>query len=85
VILRPSFRRLSSVVLTVAASASGVAMVSAAGTGAVPKKSAAAVQYVTKPGCGPKKTSGAAGGSGLHTGQPPKAPKAPNRQDCPVK
>jgi len=33
-----------------------------------------------KPGCGPDKTDGVAGGSGQHTGQPP---KQPDRQDCP--
>lgn len=38
------------------------------------------VQYKEKPGCGPDKTDGVAGGSGRHTGQPP---KADNRQDCP--
>jgi hypothetical protein len=33
-----------------------------------------------KPGCGPDKTDGVAGGSGYHDGQPP---KADGRQDCP--
>ena len=37
-------------------------------------------QYNPKPGCGPWKTDGYAGGSGYHSGQPP---KDDNRGDCP--
>lgn len=75
-----SFIRVATTTLvTLALAASGAAIVSAAGTGSA-SKDAAAVQYLTKPGCGPDKTDGVAGNSAQHTGQPP---KAPNRQDCP--
>lgn len=73
-------RRAIAVVATLAIAGSSAAIVSAAGAGANKGKSASAVQYLTKPGCGPDKTDGVAGNSGQHTGQPP---KASDRQDCP--
>lgn len=76
---RRAIHALTTATVTVALVGGGAALVSAAGLGAN-NKNASAVQYLTKPGCGPDKTNGVAGNSGQHTGQPP---KAPNRQDCP--
>jgi hypothetical protein len=76
---RGFIRVTTTILVTAALAAGGAAIVSAAGTGSA-NKDAAAVQYLTKPDCGPDKTDGVAGNSGQHTGQPP---KAPNRQDCP--
>lgn len=79
--IRPGhLSRLLAVVASLAIVGSSAAIVSAAGLGGTKSKSASAVQYLTKPGCGPDSTDGVAGNSGRHTGQPP---KAPNRQDCP--
>ncbi len=79
-IRRLAIRPLLTSLVTLAVLAGGVAVALAVGTGAVPGKDASAVQYLSKPGCGPDKTDGVAGNSGQHTGQPPKRPA---RQDCP--
>lgn len=74
-LLRPLMVLL--VILVIAAT--GAAFAVAEG-GATDGANAGDVQYSQKPGCGPDKTEGVAGGSGQHEGQPPKEPE---RQDCP--
>lgn len=72
------FRGLATALLTLAFMAGGTGLVIACGWG-WPAQGAGHHEY-GKPGCGPDKTDGWAGGSGRHTGQPP---KDHNRGDCP--
>jgi hypothetical protein len=65
------------VVLAVFAAGTTLAMATGTGNGGDPHGTTGHLQ---KPGCGPDKTDGLAGNSGVHDGQPP---KADDRQDCP--
>jgi hypothetical protein len=65
------------VVLVVFAAGTTIAMATGGGQGNGNNGTAG---HLTKPGCGPDKTDGVAGGSGQHIGQPP---KDQNRGDCP--
>ena len=58
----------------------GAALAIACDGGSVGYGNAGHDQYNEKPGCGPWKTDGYAGGSGYHSGQPP---KDDDRGDCP--
>ena len=68
-----------AIIVVIAAVAVGGAALAIAGGGGK-QANAGLTQYDQKPGCGPDKTDGVAGGSGQHTGQPPKEPE---RKDCP--
>ncbi|MGH2800616.1 MAG: hypothetical protein ACRDM0_23695 [Thermoleophilaceae bacterium] len=72
-------RKLVAIVLALLALVGGATLAVAAGGGGT-RGDSGEYQYDLKPGCGPDKTDGVAGGSGRHTGQPP---KAQNRGDCP--
>jgi hypothetical protein len=65
------------VVVVVFAAGTTLAMATGGGNGGNPHNTPG---HGLKPGCGPDKTDGVAGGSGRHTGQPP---KDHNRGDCP--
>lgn len=58
----------------------GATIAIACGGGSTGYGNAGHDQYNEKPGCGPWKTDGNAGGSGYHDGQPP---KDDDRGDCP--
>jgi hypothetical protein len=73
-------RRLAVILSTVALLAAGAAIAVAGGGGSTDYGNAGYHQYHPKPGCGPWKSGGYAGGSGYHFGQPP---KDHNRGDCP--
>ena len=73
-------RRLAVILSTVALLGVGAAIAVAGGGGSTHDGNAGYWQYHPKPGCGPWKSDGWAGGSGHHDGQPP---KRPHRRDCP--
>jgi hypothetical protein len=73
-------RRLAVILSTVALLAAGAAIAVAGGSGSTHHGNAGHDQYHPKPGCGPWKSGGYAGGSGYHFGQPP---KDHHRRDCP--
>lgn len=79
----PSLRTLRPLVVllvVVVIAATGAAFAVAGEAGTTDGANAGTVQYGQKPGCGPDKTEGEAGGSGTHEGQPPKEPE---RKECP--
>jgi hypothetical protein len=73
-------RRLAVIFSTLALLAAGATVAVAGGGGSTHHGNAGHDQYQGKPGCGPDKSDGGAGGSGRHDGQPP---KEDNRGDCP--
>ena len=73
-------RKLAVTVAALVLLVSGVSLAVACTGGASGEGNAGHDQYNPKPGCGPWKTDGYAGGSGYHSGQPP---KDDNRGDCP--
>ena len=73
-------RRTATLLIAAVFVFGGAALASATGWGAGDGKPAHPKYQQLKPGCGPDKTDGVAGGSGRHVGQPP---KDQNRGDCP--
>ena len=73
-------RRLATLIAAVALLVGGTSLAVACVGGASGNDNAGHYQYNEKPGCGPDKTDGWAGGSGRHDGQPP---KDDDRGDCP--
>jgi hypothetical protein len=73
-------RRLAVILGTLALLGAGAAVAVACGGGSTDYGNAGHDQYHEKPGCGPWKSNGWAGGSGYHDGQPP---KDDDRGDCP--
>jgi hypothetical protein len=72
------FRSIAVALVTLVFLAVGTSLVIAS-QGGTNNNGSGQVEYA-KPGCGPDKTDGVAGGSGQHIGQPP---KDQNRGDCP--
>lgn len=73
-------RRLLPATIALIVVAGGATLAVAGGYGGSHGGNAGHDQYNPKPGCGPHKSDGWAGGSGWHYGQPP---KDHNRGDCP--
>lgn len=73
-------RQLAAILGAVVLLGVGAAIAVACDGGSTDHGNAGHDQYNDKPGCGPWKTDGYAGGSGYHDGQPP---KADDRGDCP--
>ena len=73
-------RRLVTLIAAAALLVGGTSLAVACVGGASGHDNAGHDQYNPKPGCGPWKTDGYAGGSGYHFGQPP---KDHSRGDCP--